>query len=82
MADTSVSCNFSNRATREKRATIIEIVRENPEISSAEIIRRYYGENPTPSQRCTRHLIMSLCADRRLIYLDGDRYIVPDVSQI
>jgi hypothetical protein len=69
---------YANKATKEKRAKIIATVRENPEITGAELIRQYH--KPTcsrDSQKRTRAMLQNLCADGQLKWLDGDRYIVP-----
>jgi hypothetical protein len=74
---------FSNKATRAKRDKIIAIVRENPQLTGAEIIRQYHPENSSKdSQKRTRAMLQTLCADRRLKYLEGDRYVVLEATQI
>jgi hypothetical protein len=80
MSETTAAYQYANKATRAKRAKIIEIVQLNPKITGAEIIRQYHAvEVIDPgNRRRTRNMIQYLCAERQLKYLEGDRYIVPN----
>ena len=74
---------FTNKATREKRNKIIAIVRENPQLTGAEIIQEYHPENSSrDSHKRTRAMLQTLCADGRLKYLEGDRYVVLEAQEI
>lgn len=79
MSDSTASFQYVNRATRKKREQIIEIVRNNPEITGAEIIQRCLPEKPSVgSDKRTRATLQNLCGDGELKWLEGDRYIAID----
>ncbi len=78
MSISTASYSYLSKAVKEKRAKVIATVRENPEITGAELIKLYH--KPTckgDSQQRMRNMLQNLCADGHLKWLDGDRYIVP-----
>jgi hypothetical protein len=79
MSITTGVYQYSSNPTRAKHAQIIAIVEQNPGITGAEIISRYYAAdviNRGNRQR-VRNMLVNLCCKHQLRYLEGDRYTIP-----
>lgn len=74
MSTSTAAYSYTNKVTREKYDRVVAFVRENPEITGAEIAKHFHPDKPKPKH--FTHMLQNLCADRRLKYLEGDRYIV------
>jgi hypothetical protein len=70
-----------NNVLRAKHDRLVEIVRANPEISTAEISNQFYPIGTCKHSR--RHLgsmLLDVCSENRIKCLPGDHYIVPQAQ--